>query len=147
LSGASPFLGETKQETLANITAVNYEFDEEFFSNTSDLAKDFIQKLLVKDTRKRLTIQEALSHPWIMPVDKQQALVRQASVVNMENFKRQYARRRWKLSYRIVSLCNHLSRSLVKKVLLQDESLRNCESDSEDLSQRKATRQRRNSIS
>lgn len=51
LSGASPFLGETKQETLANITAVNYEFDEEFFSNTSDLAKDFIQKLLVKDTR------------------------------------------------------------------------------------------------
>ena len=65
LSGASPFLGETKQETLANITAVNYEFDEEFFSNTSDLAKDFIRKLLVKDTRKRLTIQEALSHPWI----------------------------------------------------------------------------------
>ncbi|NXU95524.1 DAPK3 kinase, partial [Xiphorhynchus elegans] len=65
LSGASPFLGETKQETLANITAVNFDFDEEFFSNTSDLAKDFIQKLLVKDTRKRLTIQEALSHPWI----------------------------------------------------------------------------------
>ncbi|XP_029430980.1 death-associated protein kinase 2 isoform X2 [Rhinatrema bivittatum] len=65
LSGASPFLGETKQETLANITAVNYEFDEEFFSNTSELAKDFIRKVLVKDTRKRLTIQEALSHPWI----------------------------------------------------------------------------------
>ncbi|NXF25076.1 DAPK3 kinase, partial [Rhodinocichla rosea] len=65
LSGASPFLGETKQETLANITAVNYDFDEEFFNNTSDLAKDFIQKLLVKDARKRLTIQEALSHPWI----------------------------------------------------------------------------------
>ncbi|NXP26003.1 DAPK3 kinase, partial [Scytalopus superciliaris] len=65
LSGASPFLGDTKQETLANITAVNFDFDEEFFSNTSDLAKDFIQKLLVKDTRKRLTIQEALSHPWI----------------------------------------------------------------------------------
>ncbi|XP_030353900.1 death-associated protein kinase 2 isoform X3 [Strigops habroptila] len=147
LSGASPFLGETKQETLANITAVNYEFDEEFFSNTSDLAKDFIQKLLVKDTRKRLTIQEALSHPWITPVDKRQALVRQSSVVNMENFKRQYARRRWKLSYHIVSLCNQLSRSLVKKVLIEDESVRNCESDSEDLSPRKATLQRRSSIS
>ncbi|XP_030044024.1 death-associated protein kinase 2 isoform X1 [Microcaecilia unicolor] len=65
LSGASPFLGETKQETLANITAVNYEFDEEFFSHTSELAKDFIRKLLVKDTRKRFTIQQALSHPWI----------------------------------------------------------------------------------
>ncbi|XP_032964165.1 death-associated protein kinase 2 isoform X2 [Rhinolophus ferrumequinum] len=66
LSGASPFLGDTKQETLANITAVSYDFDEEFFSQTSELAKDFIRKLLVKDTRKRLTIQEALRHPWIM---------------------------------------------------------------------------------
>ncbi|XP_052527533.1 death-associated protein kinase 2 isoform X6 [Tympanuchus pallidicinctus] len=149
LSGASPFLGETKQETLANITAVNYEFDEEFFSNTSDLAKDFIRKLLVKDTRKRLTIQEALSHPWITPLDKQQALVRRESVVNMQNFKRQYARRRWKLSYSIVSLCNHLSRSLVKKALIQDECLRNgeSESDSEDLLQREAAHQRKSSIS
>ncbi|XP_064426391.1 death-associated protein kinase 3 isoform X1 [Mirounga angustirostris] len=65
LSGASPFLGDTKQETLTNITAVSYDFDEEFFSQTSELAKDFIRKLLVKDTRKRLTIQEALRHPWI----------------------------------------------------------------------------------
>ncbi|XP_013858893.1 death-associated protein kinase 2 [Austrofundulus limnaeus] len=51
LSGASPFLGDTKQETLANISAVNYDFDEEFFSNTSELAKSFIRQLLVKDTR------------------------------------------------------------------------------------------------
>ncbi|KAJ0056102.1 hypothetical protein NL108_001151, partial [Boleophthalmus pectinirostris] len=65
LSGASPFLGETKQDTLDNITAVNYEFDEEFFCHTSDLAKKFISQLLEKDTQKRLTIQEALNHPWI----------------------------------------------------------------------------------
>ncbi|XP_044836826.1 death-associated protein kinase 2 isoform X2 [Mauremys mutica] len=148
LSGASPFLGETKQETLANITAVNYEFDEEFFSHTSDLAKDFIQKLLVKDTRKRLTIQEALTHPWITPMDKRQALVRRESVINLENFKRQYARRRWKLSYSIVSLCNHLSRSQMRKVpLMQDESSSNCESDQEeDLSQRNGTHLRKSSI-
>ena len=48
LSGASPFLGVDKQETFVNIQSVNYEFDEEYFANTSDLAKDFIQKLLVK---------------------------------------------------------------------------------------------------
>jgi len=51
LSGASPFLGDTKQETLGNISAMNYEFDEEFFSNTSELAKSFIRQLLEKDTR------------------------------------------------------------------------------------------------
>ncbi|XP_061630463.1 death-associated protein kinase 2 isoform X1 [Phyllopteryx taeniolatus] len=65
LSGASPFLGETKQETLGNISAMSYEFDEEFFSNTSELAKSFIKELLVKDTRKRMNIQDALNHPWI----------------------------------------------------------------------------------
>ncbi|XP_061102061.1 death-associated protein kinase 3-like isoform X1 [Conger conger] len=65
LSGASPFLGDTKQETLANISAMNYEFDEEFFSHTSELAKSFIRQLLEKDVRKRLTIQDALNHPWI----------------------------------------------------------------------------------
>ncbi|XP_049467715.1 death-associated protein kinase 2 isoform X2 [Panthera uncia] len=147
LSGASPFLGDTKQETLANITAVSYDFDEEFFSQTSELAKDFIRKLLVKETRKRLTIEEALRHPWITPVDNQQALVRRESVVNLENFKKQYVRRRWKLSFSIVSLCNHLTRSLMKKVHLRpDEDLRNCESDTEeDITKRKALHPRRRS--
>ncbi|CAK6951002.1 death-associated protein kinase 2 isoform X1 [Scomber scombrus] len=65
LSGASPFLGDTKQETLGNISAMDYEFDEELFSNTSELAKNFIRELLEKDTRKRMTIQDALNHPWI----------------------------------------------------------------------------------
>lgn len=31
------------------------------------------------------------------PVDKHQALVRRESVVNLENFKKQYVRRRWKV--------------------------------------------------
>uniref|UniRef100_A0A673N7F9 non-specific serine/threonine protein kinase n=1 Tax=Sinocyclocheilus rhinocerous TaxID=307959 RepID=A0A673N7F9_9TELE len=65
LSGASPFLGETKQDTLGNISAMNYEFDDEFFGHTSELAKNFIRQLLEKDTKKRLTIQDALNHPWI----------------------------------------------------------------------------------
>ncbi|XP_029952792.1 death-associated protein kinase 2 isoform X2 [Salarias fasciatus] len=71
LSGASPFLGDTKQETLGNISAMNYEFDEELFSNTSELAKSFIKQLLEKDTRKRMTIQDALNHPWIKSWDPQ----------------------------------------------------------------------------
>ncbi len=51
LSGASPFLGETKQETFSNITAIDYHFDEQYFCKTSDLAKDFISKLLVKNLK------------------------------------------------------------------------------------------------
>ncbi|KAG7276359.1 hypothetical protein CRUP_014391 [Coryphaenoides rupestris] len=70
LSGASPFLGETKQETLANISAVNYDFDEEYFSNTSELAKDFIRRLLVKDPKKRMTIDDSLEHSWIKVIKR-----------------------------------------------------------------------------
>ncbi|KAG8454484.1 hypothetical protein GDO86_000923 [Hymenochirus boettgeri] len=61
LSGASPFLGDTKQETLTNISGVNYDFDEEYFSNTSELAKDFIRRLLVKDPKKRMSIDQVWS--------------------------------------------------------------------------------------
>ncbi|XP_073799317.1 death-associated protein kinase 2 isoform X3 [Danio rerio] len=137
LSGASPFLGDSKQETLANISAVNFEFDEEFFGSTSELAKSFIRQLLVKDTRKRLKIQDALNHPWIKPINPRQALVKRQSVVNLENFKRQYARRRWQFSFRIVTLCNHLTRMMKKgHPNQQDKSKikfeRECESDQEE---------------
>ncbi|KAM6961084.1 death-associated protein kinase 2 [Aplochiton taeniatus] len=146
LSGASPFLGETKQETLGNISGLNYEFDEEFFSSTSELAKDFISKLLVKDTRKRLTIQEALHHPWIKPLNPRQAMVKRLSVVNLENFRRQYARRRWKLSFRIVSLCNHLTRMMKKgNPKLPDQDERDCDSDPEEEIVKKKPRSRKRS--
>lgn len=115
LSGASPFLGETKQETLANISAVSYEFEDEFFSSTSDLAKDFIRRLLVKDPKKRMTIDDSLHHPWIRPKDTQQALRRKASAVNMEKFKKFAARRKWKQSVRLISLCQRLSRSFLSR--------------------------------
>nr|XP_028569627.1 death-associated protein kinase 3-like [Podarcis muralis] len=86
LSGASPFLGETKQETLTNISAVNYDFDEEYFSNTSELAKDFIRRLLVKDPKKRMTIDQSLEHPWIK-------VIKRRNVRNEDNGKKPERRR------------------------------------------------------
>ncbi|XP_069505504.1 death-associated protein kinase 3 isoform X1 [Ambystoma mexicanum] len=86
LSGASPFLGETKQETLTNISGVNYDFDEEYFSNTSELAKDFIRRLLVKDPKKRMTIEQSLEHPWIK-------VIKRRNVRNEDNGKRPERRR------------------------------------------------------
>ncbi|KTG40427.1 hypothetical protein cypCar_00011577 [Cyprinus carpio] len=84
LSGASPFLGDSKQETLANISAVNFEFDEDFFGSTSELAKSFIRQLLVKDTRKRLKIQDALNHPWIKPEDNSATVEVQTKVESQQ---------------------------------------------------------------
>jgi len=51
LSGASPFLGETLQETYHKISCVDYTFDCDYFEETSDLAKDFISRLLQRDPK------------------------------------------------------------------------------------------------
>ncbi|XP_067666267.1 death-associated protein kinase 1-like isoform X1 [Haliotis asinina] len=115
LSGASPFLGDHQQETYHNITAVNYTFDEEYFSQTSELAKDFIRKLFVKNTRKRSSVEECLAHPWIKPQEKQQENARRSAVINIDNFKAFMARKRWKQSMQAVRICNKLSRSMLRK--------------------------------
>lgn len=49
LSGLSPFMGDHDGETMTNILKVEYDFDDECFDEISDLAKDFIEKLLLED--------------------------------------------------------------------------------------------------
>ncbi|ROT80896.1 hypothetical protein C7M84_000355 [Penaeus vannamei] len=111
LSGASPFLGDSQQETYNNITAVEFAFDDEDFSGTSDLAKDFISQLLIKDPRHRMSAEKSLAHPWMAPQSKEQEIERRDAQTNMDNFKSYQARRRWKHSLKVVTLCNRLSRS------------------------------------
>ncbi|XP_064518995.1 myosin light chain kinase family member 4 isoform X1 [Pseudopipra pipra] len=65
LSGLSPFLGDDDNETLNNILACNWDFEEEEFRNVSDEAKDFISKLLIKEKCWRLSATAALKHPWL----------------------------------------------------------------------------------
>ncbi|XP_076663902.1 death-associated protein kinase 1 isoform X5 [Andrena cerasifolii] len=66
LSGASPFLGEDKQETYENVSACQYQFDNEYFSTVSEIAKDFIRSLLTRDPKERGTAESCLKHPWIL---------------------------------------------------------------------------------
>jgi len=48
LSGLSPFAGENDIETLKNVKACDWEFDEDAFAGVSEEGKDFIKRLLVK---------------------------------------------------------------------------------------------------
>ncbi|XP_074385558.1 death-associated protein kinase 2-like isoform X2 [Zonotrichia albicollis] len=139
LSGLSPFQGETDAETLSNVVAGAYEFEERCFSQTSELAKDFIRQLLLKEPQCRMSAAECLVHPWIKPLSRKQALSRSRSSINMRNFRKFNARRKWKLSYNTVSACNRLCR-----LGREDEELpwpcpaaplcpqRRCESDPEE---------------
>ena len=60
LSGLSPFAGDSDAETLANVTTAEFDFDADEFKVISQASKDFIEKLLVKQT-KYVTVTECHS--------------------------------------------------------------------------------------
>ncbi|XP_043984157.1 myosin light chain kinase family member 4 isoform X4 [Gambusia affinis] len=65
LSGLSPFLGDDDNETLNNILACQWNFEEEEFEDISEEAKDFITRLLVKSKSWRMSATESLRHAWL----------------------------------------------------------------------------------
>ncbi|OWA51817.1 Serine/threonine-protein kinase 17A [Hypsibius exemplaris] len=65
LTGISPFAGEDNQETYVNINQNNVEYPEEMFGDISPGAVDFIKRLLVKNPKDRMTIENCQRHPWI----------------------------------------------------------------------------------
>lgn len=92
LSGLCPFLGDDDNETLNNILACKWNFDEPEFADTSEDAKDFISRMLIVNKgyifchsahinmvvlmhiycicivsvfRWRMGASEALRHPWL----------------------------------------------------------------------------------
>ena len=69
LTQESPFVGADNQETFLNISQVNVDYSEETFSSVSQPAKDFIQKLLIKNPEERPTAEACLSHFWLRQGD------------------------------------------------------------------------------
>ena len=45
---------------MGNVSKVDYDFDDEAFDVITNEAKDFIEKLLIKNPAKRLTATQAL---------------------------------------------------------------------------------------
>ncbi|NWR81880.1 MYLK protein, partial [Centropus unirufus] len=92
LSGESPFQGDNDLETLSNVTAARWDFEEETFSEISQQAKDFIAELLQKDPRRRLASAGALLHPWL-----QQPRPRSPKALSKEKIKQFLTRRKWQV--------------------------------------------------
>uniref|UniRef100_A0AAY4EB41 non-specific serine/threonine protein kinase n=1 Tax=Denticeps clupeoides TaxID=299321 RepID=A0AAY4EB41_9TELE len=65
LSGVSPFLDESLEETCVNICKLDFCFPEEYFSTVSHAARDFIASTLQQDPRKRPGAAPCLQHPWV----------------------------------------------------------------------------------
>ncbi|KAJ8253326.1 hypothetical protein GJAV_G00211660 [Gymnothorax javanicus] len=65
LSGVSPFLDESLEETCVNICRLDFCFPEEYFCGVSQAARDFITAALQEDPRKRPGAASCLQHPWV----------------------------------------------------------------------------------
>ncbi|XP_052398079.1 myosin light chain kinase, smooth muscle isoform X1 [Carassius gibelio] len=94
LSGESPFQGNSDAETLALVTAGEWDFNPEGFDDITGEAKDFIRSLLRKDPRTRLSCEEALAHPWIALFEESNS--RSNKSLNKDKIRRFLARQKWK---------------------------------------------------
>lgn len=66
LCGYPPFNGKNNNETHASVLRGRYSFPSREWKGTSQGARDFIRRLLQKDPSKRVTVEQALNHPWIV---------------------------------------------------------------------------------
>uniref|UniRef100_A0A8C2DEE7 Protein kinase domain-containing protein n=1 Tax=Cyprinus carpio TaxID=7962 RepID=A0A8C2DEE7_CYPCA len=65
LSGFNPFAAETNQQMIESICNAEYSFVDEAFKHVSVEAFDFVDRLLTKERKHRMTAAEALNHPWL----------------------------------------------------------------------------------
>jgi len=65
LSGVSPFLDESPEETCVNICRLDFCFPDEYFRDVSQAARDFVSSALQQDPRKRPSATSCLQHPWV----------------------------------------------------------------------------------
>lgn len=101
LSGLSPFLGDDDNETLNNILACQWNFEEEEFKDISDEAKDFITRLLVKSKSWRMSATESLRHAWLSDQSLHYQLNQKVAFKNTLYFSASWQTR----PYFLISLC------------------------------------------
>ncbi|XP_048590455.1 striated muscle preferentially expressed protein kinase-like isoform X3 [Nematostella vectensis] len=105
LSGLSPFMGDDNNETLSNVNMCEWDFDDESFDVISDQAKDFISSLLIKNAKKRNTVEQCLKHEWMKKQQSSESTVK----INTNKLKQFLAKRRWQKSMNAIKAVRRLS--------------------------------------
>uniref|UniRef100_A0A8C7Y1W3 Peripheral plasma membrane protein CASK n=1 Tax=Oryzias sinensis TaxID=183150 RepID=A0A8C7Y1W3_9TELE len=69
LSGCLPFYG-TKERLFDSICRGKYKMNPRQWNQISESAKDLVRRMLMLDPAERITVYEALNHPWLKERDR-----------------------------------------------------------------------------
>ncbi|XP_014029909.1 peripheral plasma membrane protein CASK isoform X16 [Salmo salar] len=69
LSGCLPFYG-TKERLFETICRGKYKLNPRHWGHISESAKDLVRRMLMLDPAERITVYEALNHPWLKERDR-----------------------------------------------------------------------------
>lgn len=73
LGGYPPFHDDNQRALFRKIIKGEYQFHPDYWNTVSEDAKDLIRGLLTVDMKKRLTVDQALAHPWLKTADSELA--------------------------------------------------------------------------
>ena len=104
LGGYPPFIESNQRELFRKIRRGQFEFHEEYWSQVSDDAKNLIRQLLTVDAKKRYDAKKAISNKWIGA--DAAALASMDLGVNLEQFKKFNAKRKFKAAVKTVMATN-----------------------------------------
>uniref|UniRef100_A0A673BLY3 Peripheral plasma membrane protein CASK n=1 Tax=Sphaeramia orbicularis TaxID=375764 RepID=A0A673BLY3_9TELE len=95
LSGCLPFYG-TKERLFEAIIKGKYKMNPRQWAHISESAKDLVRRMLMLDPAERITVYEALNHPWLKERDRYAYKIHLPETV--EQLRKFNARRKLKVS-------------------------------------------------
>jgi calcium/calmodulin-dependent protein kinase I len=118
LGGYPPFHDDNQRVLFRKIIKGEFHFHVEYWSTVSEEAKDLIRGLLTLDMKKRLTVDQALAHPWVTAADE--ALAAHSLDSNLAELRKYQATRKLRAGVKAVIAINRM-KNLMQAARLDKE--------------------------
>ncbi|RYH30172.1 hypothetical protein EON65_05965 [archaeon] len=114
LGGYPPFHDTDQAKLFKKITRAAYQFHVEYWQSISGEAKDLIRGLLVLNPNNRLTVDQALAHPWL----QLSPAALQDRRLDLQELRKFQAAKKWRAGVNAVRAINKLKRLSVHDMML-----------------------------
>lgn len=122
LGGYPPFYDKNQQMLFRKIMKGAYVFHPEYWQEVSEEAKDLIRRILVVDVSSRLTVDQALAHPWF--AGDEEVLNRRVLTYGLSQLRLFQARRKLRAGIRSVLAVQRMKSLLVASASAREKSLK-----------------------